>query len=50
MRMDRYVRLPCHRLLPVRYCRKDTEYDHIHMVASHIKLDGNLWHGKNETV
>ncbi len=26
----------------------DTDYDHIHIVASRIGLDGQLWHGQND--
>lgn len=28
----------------------DTDYDHIHIVASRIGLDGSLWHGKFEAL
>ena len=26
----------------------DTDYDHVHLVASRIGLDGQLWHGQND--
>lgn len=28
----------------------DTDYDHIHIVASRIGLDGQLWHGQNDVL
>lgn len=35
-----------HQYVVVRH--KDTQYDHVHIVASRIGLDGQLWHGKWE--
>ena len=28
----------------------DTDYDHVHLVASRIGLDGQLWHGQWEAM
>ena len=35
-----------HQFVAVRH--KDTKLDHVHIIASRIRLDGELWHGKFE--
>lgn len=42
----RMMDLDAHQFVAIRHT--DTEHDHVHIVASRIRLDGELWHGQWE--